>query len=84
MVDKCTKEVLDKTLVPKTVVRAVTKKELAIALPYKGKLSLQVGTRINRIMKNELPYCQLTVSSQNLVYDNDCCISRNVERTEIN
>ena len=33
------------------------KKDLVIALPYLGKLSLQIGTRINRVMKNKLPYC---------------------------
>ena len=33
------------------------KKDLVIALPYLGKLSFQIGTRINRVMKNKLPYC---------------------------
>ena len=28
-----------------------------MALPYLGKLSLQISTRINRIMKNKLSYC---------------------------
>ena len=46
------KEFLDKILAPKPVVSAVPKKNLAITLPYLGKLSLQIRTRINRIMKN--------------------------------
>ena len=32
-------------------------KGLVIALPYLDKMSLQIRARINRIMKNKLPYC---------------------------
>ena len=32
------------------------KNDLVIALPYLGKLSIQIGTRINGIMKNKLSY----------------------------
>ena len=32
-------------------------KGLVIALPYFDKMSLQIRARINRIMKNKLPYC---------------------------
>ena len=49
LVDKCIKEILDKILAPKPVVSTVPKKNLVIALPYLGKLSLQIRTRINRI-----------------------------------
>ena len=28
-----------------------------IVLPYVGKLLSQISTRINRVMKNKLPYC---------------------------
>ena len=59
LTDKCIKEFLDKILTPKPVVSTVPKKELIIALPYLGKLSLQVRTRINRIMKNKRPYCNV-------------------------
>ena len=52
LVDKCIKEFLDKILVPKPVVITLSKKNLVIALPYLGKSSLQIGTRINHIMKN--------------------------------
>ena len=55
---KC-KKFLDKILTPKPVVSTVPKKELIITLPYLGKLSLQMRTRINRIMKNKLPYCNV-------------------------
>ena len=56
LIDKCIKKFLDKILAPKAVVSTVPKKGLLIALPYLGKLSLQIRTRINRIMKNKLPY----------------------------
>ena len=59
LIDKCIKEFLDKILTPKPVVSTVTKKELIITLPYLGKLSLQIRTRINCIMKNKLPYCNV-------------------------
>ena len=59
LVGKCIKEFLDKMLAPKPVVITVPKKNLVIALPYLSKLSLQIGTRTNRIMKNKLPYCNI-------------------------
>ena len=59
LIDKCIKEFLDKTLIPKPVVSTVPKKDLIIALPYLGKLSFQIRTRINRIMKNKLSYCNV-------------------------
>ena len=46
-------------LAPKPVVGTVPKKNLVIGLPYLGKLSLQIHTRINRIIKNKLPYCNI-------------------------
>ena len=70
MVDKCIKEFLDKILAPKPVVSTVSKKNLVIDLPYLGKLSLQIHTRINRIMKNKLPYCNIR-----LVFQTKCKIS---------
>ena len=54
LIDKCIKEFLDKILTPKPVVSTVPKKELIITLPYLGKMSLQIHTRISRIMKNKV------------------------------
>ena len=68
-IDKCIKEFLDKILTPKPVVSTVPKKQL-ITLPYLGKLSLQIRTRINRIMKNKLPYCNVQ-----FVFQTKCKIS---------
>ena len=70
LVDKCIKELLDKILAPKPAVSTVPKKNLVIALPYLGKLSLQIRSRINRIMKNKLPYCNIR-----FVFQTKCKIS---------
>ena len=35
-----------------------------IVLPYLGKLSLQIRTRANRIMRNKLPHCNLRIAFQ--------------------
>ena len=59
LIDKCIKELLDKKLAPKPVVSTVSKKGLLLVLPCLGKLSLQIRTRINHIMKNKLPYCNV-------------------------
>ena len=59
-----------KILTPKPVVSTVPKKDLIIALPYLGKLSLQVRTRISRIMKNKLRYCNVQ-----FVFQTKCKIS---------
>ena len=57
--DKCIKEFLDRALTQKVVVSTVPKKDLMIVLPYLGKLSLQIRTRINRVIRNKLPHCNL-------------------------
>ena len=49
--EKWIKEFLDKILAGKTIASTVRKKDLVIALPYLGKLSLQIRTRINLITK---------------------------------
>ena len=70
MVDKCIKEFLHKILAPKSVVSTVPKQNLVIAPPYLGKLSLQIRTRINRIMKNKLRYFNIRI-----VFQTKCKIS---------
>ena len=64
------KEFLDKKLIPKPAASTVPKKELIIILPYLGKLSFQICTRINPIMKNKLPYCNVQ-----FVFQTRCKIS---------
>ena len=63
-VDKCIKEFLDRVLTRKVAVSKVPKKDLMIVLPYLGKLSLQIRTRINRVMRNKLPHCNLRIVFQ--------------------
>ena len=70
LVDKCIKKFLDKILAPKPVVSTIPKKDLVIALPYLGQLSLQICTRINCIMKNKLPCCNVP-----FVFQTKCKIS---------
>ena len=63
-VDNCLKEFLDRVLMRKVVVSTVPKKHLMIVLPYLGKLSLQIRTRINRVMRSKLPHCNLRIVFQ--------------------
>ena len=64
LIDKCIKEFLDKIPTPTPVVSTVPRKYLIIALPYLGNLFLQIRTRINHIMKNKLPYCNVRFFSR--------------------
>ena len=64
LVGKRIKEFLDKILVLKSVVSTEPKQNLVITLPFLGKLSLQIQTRINCIMKNKLPYCNIRFAFQ--------------------
>ena len=61
--DKCIKEFFDRVLTGK-VVSTVSKKDLMIVLPYLGKLSLQIRTRINHIRKNKLHHCTFRIVFQ--------------------
>ena len=63
-VDNCIKEFFGSVSTPKIVVTTVTKKGLMIVLPYLGKFSLQIRTRINRVMKNKLPHCNFRIVFQ--------------------
>ena len=63
-VDKCIKKFLDRVLTQKVVVTTVPKKDLMIILPYLGKLSLQIRTRINGAMKNKLPHSNFRIVFQ--------------------
>ena len=63
-VDRCIKEFLDRVLTRKIVVSTVPKKDLMIVLTYLGKLSLQIRTRINRVMRNKFPHCNLRIVFQ--------------------
>ena len=64
-IDKCIKEFLDRVLTRKVVVSTVPKKDLMTVQPYLGKLSLlHIRTRINRVMRNKRPHCNLRIVFQ--------------------
>ena len=48
------KEFLDGVLKSKIGVSTVPENYLTIVLPYLGKLSIQILTRVNRVIKNKL------------------------------
>ena len=55
------KQILRQSINAEIVVSTVPKKDLMIVPLYLGKLSLQIPTRINRVMKNKLPYCNFRI-----------------------
>ena len=63
-IDKCIKNFLDRVLTQKVVVSTVPKKDLMTELPHLGKLSLQIRTRINCVMKNKLSHCNFRIVFQ--------------------
>ena len=63
-VHKYIEEILDRALMPETVVSTVPKKNLMIMLAYFGTVLLHIHIRINLIMKNKLHHCNLQVVSR--------------------
>ena len=61
MVERCLKCFLDKLYSPKEVVTTVPRKEVLLVLPFLGKVSLQVRTRLERLFSNSLPSCKLRI-----------------------
>ena len=59
MVDECIKEFLYKILAPKPLVSTVPKNDLVTARPYLGNFYVQIRIRINTMMNNKLPYCNI-------------------------
>ena len=55
---------MDRVLTGKVVVSTVPKKGLMIVIPYLGKISFQICTRINRVMKNKLSRCNFRIVFQ--------------------
>ena len=58
------KKQLDRVLTQKVFVSTVPKKDLMIVIPYLDKLSLQIHTKINCVMKNKLPHCNFRIVFQ--------------------
>ena len=69
-VDDCIKKFLNKIFAPKKIVFTVPKKEIMIVLPYLGKISLNIRTKIIRMVRSRIPYCNVR-----FVYQSKCKLS---------
>ena len=59
--DRCVKVFLDKIFVARKVVSTVPKKELKICLPFFGKQSLNLRTKLSKFISKNFPFCKLLV-----------------------
>ena len=66
-IDSCIKVFLDKIYRPKIVKLTVPKKEILVLLPYLGKISLNIRSKISKIFNESLPHCQLKI-----VFSSNC------------
>ena len=62
--DKCIKKYLNKFFVPKRIIHTVDKKEVLLVLPFLGPLSIEIRSRLQKCLKNYIPYCSLKVVYQ--------------------
>ena len=60
-IDRCVKAFLDKIFIVKKVVTTVPKKELRICLPFLGKQSLEIKSKLCKFMSKNFPQCKLQV-----------------------
>ena len=60
-VDFCIKKNLDKVFIKKEVVLKASKKELICVLPFLGKKSMQLRTRLVNSIESNLKFCKLKV-----------------------
>ena len=60
-VNQCIKKFLNKLFIKRDINFMVPKRELTFVLPYLGKLSLDLRTRLRRTIERDLPYCKLKI-----------------------
>ena len=60
LVDNCIKTFLNKNFLHTTVALTVEKKELFIALPYLGNLSVAIRTHLQNKINKNLPFCKIS------------------------
>ena len=60
-VSQCIKTSLNKLFIKKDLNFVVPKRELTIVLPYLGKLSFDLRTRLRQIIERDLTYCKLEI-----------------------
>ena len=63
-VDKCIKQFLERVLTRKVIGSTVPIKDMMITLTFMAKLSLQICTRFNRVMKNKVLHCNFWIVFQ--------------------
>ena len=63
-VDFCIKKYLDKVFIKKEVILKASKKELICVLPFLGKRSMQLRTRLVNSIESNLKFCKLEVIFQ--------------------
>ena len=61
LIDSCIKNFLNKRLTKKPVILTAEKKDLVIVLPFIGKLSLDLRTRLKNSISKTLPFCKIRV-----------------------
>ena len=61
LIDSCIKNFLNKRLTEKPVTLTAEKKDLVIALPFLGKLSLDLLTRLRNSISKNLLFCKIRV-----------------------
>ena len=61
LIDSCIKNFLNKRLTDKPVTLTAEKKDLVIVLPFLGKLSLDLRTRLRTNISKNLPFCKIRV-----------------------
>ena len=60
-IDKCIQEFLNNTFIQRLQIPSVPKEELIITLPYLGKMSQIVKTRLIKTMNKHMKFCKLRV-----------------------
>ena len=62
--NQCIKKFLNKLFIKQDLNFIVPKRELTFVLPYFGKLSLDLRTRLRRTIETDLLYCKLKIISR--------------------
>ena len=60
-IDRCVKAFLDKIFIVKKVIITVPKKELRICLPFLGKQSFDIKTKLSKFVSKNFPQCKLQI-----------------------
>ena len=60
-IDKCVKTFLDKILIAKEVVTTVPKMELKICLPFLGKQSFKIKSKLRYFISKNFPMCKIQI-----------------------